>query len=83
MPNDSRRAAVVEAAQSVLHARAEFPDATLADLYDPVTTPRSLHDAHRKLDRAVEKANRTQAFANEPERVAYLLARYGEIRKAD
>jgi hypothetical protein len=78
-PNEAKRAAIIKAAQSVLDARAEFPDATMADLYDPVTTPRSLHDSHRKLDRAVEKAYRTQPFTNEPERVAFLLARYGKL----
>lgn len=70
---------IISAAQAVLDARAGFPDATLADLYDPVTMPPALSEAHRRLDRAVDRAYRSQAFAAEPERVAYLLERYQEL----
>ncbi|MDO8521752.1 MAG: hypothetical protein Q7S08_00500 [bacterium] len=38
----------------MLDARKQFPDATLADLYDPNTMPKVLLDAHHKLDRAVD-----------------------------
>jgi len=40
----------------VLDARAEFPDLTLADLYDPLTMPPVLAKAHQKLDAAVDAA---------------------------
>jgi hypothetical protein len=42
------------AAQEVLDARAAFPDAALADLYDPLAMPSALVKAHAKLDHAVE-----------------------------
>jgi len=34
-----RRVAIEAAAQGVLDARAQFPDATLANLYDPLSIP--------------------------------------------
>jgi len=38
-PGDAQRKAVAAAAQAVLDASAQFPGATLADLYDPLTMP--------------------------------------------
>lgn len=39
-----------------MDARANFPDATLADLYDELTMPAELRKAHRANDLAVAKA---------------------------
>jgi len=36
-PTDTQRAAIETSAQAILDARAQFPNATLADLYDPLT----------------------------------------------
>ena len=49
-------ASIEEAAQSVLDARAAHPDASLADLYDPVAMPPDLRKAHQALDKAVYAA---------------------------
>ena len=43
-------------ARAILAARAAHPDATLADLYDPLTMPPDLLAAHRANDRAVMSA---------------------------
>ena len=53
-----------------------FPDATLADLYDPLTMPPALLRAHQKLDAAVDKAYGKPGFKSDAERVAFLFARY-------
>ncbi len=42
-------------AQALLDARAEHPNATLAELYDPDLMPPNLRRAHQALDRAVDK----------------------------
>ncbi len=63
-------------AQAVLDARAKFPDATLADLYDPLTMPPVLQKAHQALDKAVDRAYRKAAFTNEAARVAFLFDLY-------
>ncbi|MEW5965757.1 MAG: DNA methyltransferase [Pseudomonadota bacterium] len=64
------------AAQAVLDARAQFPGASLADLYDPLTMPPALLKAHQKLDAAVDKAYGKSGFKSDAERVAFLFARY-------
>lgn len=66
-------------AQAVLDARAQFPDSTLADLYDPLTMPPALLKAHQALDKAVDKAYRAQPFANERERIEYLFTLYQQL----
>nr|WP_308457297.1 type IIL restriction-modification enzyme MmeI [Nitrosomonas ureae] len=71
--------AIETAAQAVLDARAQFPDATLADLYDPLAMPPELVRAHQALDRAVDAAYGKKSFASEAERVAFLFERYQAI----
>lgn len=74
-----QKAAVGELAQAVLDARDLYPESSLADLYDPLLMPPELVQAHRKLDAAVEKLYRKEPFADDAERVAFLLKRYTEL----
>lgn len=76
---DKQRAAIESAAQTVLDARAKFPKASLADLYDPLTMPPELVKAHQALDRAVDQAYGRKGFASEAERVAFLFERYQQL----
>jgi len=78
-PSAKQRAAVEAAAQAVLDARKKFPDATLADLYDPLTMPKGLVKAHADLDRAVDLCYRPQPFENDRKRVEHLFALYEEL----
>ena len=66
-------------AQAVLDARAAFPDATLADLYDPDTMPPALRKAHQKLDAAVDRLYRPAPFASDRERVEHLFGLYEKL----
>jgi hypothetical protein len=79
----SARAAIEIAAQGVLDARALFPDASLAVLYDPDSMPPALAKTHQKLDAAVDKAyllcGGKKAYKNDAERVAYLFELYQQI----
>jgi len=75
-PGARQRAAVEAAAQAVLDARKEFPDATLADLYDPLAMPHALVKAHAQLDRAVDLCYRPQPFGAERQRIEHLFALY-------
>ncbi len=75
-PSDKTRQAIEAAAQAVLDARAAFPGATLADLYDPLTMPPALLRAHQKLDAAVDRAYGKAGFKSDAERVAFLFERY-------
>jgi len=67
------------AAQAVLDARAQFPQSSLADLYDPLTMPPVLVKAHQTLDRAVDASYRKTAFANDAQRVEFLFERYQHL----
>jgi hypothetical protein len=79
-PTDRQREAIEKAAQAVLDARAGFPDASLANLYDPLTMPPALVKAHQKLDKAVEKAygsdRKSAEFSNDADRAAHLFYLY-------
>jgi len=78
-PNDKQRAAIEAAAQAVLDARAQFPQSSLADLYDPLTMPPALVKAHQSLDRAVDACYRKAAFASDAQRVEFLFERYRQL----
>lgn len=75
-PSAKHTQAIEEAAQAVLDARVQFPDSTLADLYDPLTMPPALLKAHQALDKAVDAAYGKTNFKSEAERVAFLFERY-------
>jgi hypothetical protein len=76
---DKQQQDIESAAQAVLDARAQFPTATLADLYDPLAMPPELSKAHQALDRAVDAAYGKKSFATEAERVAFLFERYQQL----
>ena len=78
-PTDKQRAAIEAAAQGVLDAHAQFPQSSLADLYDPLTMPPALVKAHQALDAAVDTAYGRRSFRNDAERVAFLFERYRAI----
>ena len=52
----AQKKAIETTAQAILDVRKKYPDSTFADLYDEVTMPRDLREAHRENDRAVAKA---------------------------
>ena len=66
-------------AQAVLDARADHPNATLADLYPPDLMPPTLRRAHQALDRAVDRLYRRGGFASEREWVEHLFALYEKM----
>lgn len=77
--NAKQRAAVEAAARAVLDAREQLKGQTLADLYDPLAMPKLLRDAHKALDRAVDRCYRSQPFTSERQRVEYLFDLYQKL----
>jgi hypothetical protein len=75
-PNDKQIKAIETAAQKVLDARLQFPNSSLADLYDPLSMPPALVKAHNELDKAVDLAYRPQAFTSEAKRMEFLFELY-------
>lgn len=80
--NDAQKTEIEELAQSVLDAQNEYPNATLADLYDPLTMPPSLRTAHKNIDRAVDKLYGISPSALDTERVAKLFGLYQKAIKS-
>ena len=62
--------------EAVLGARARYPAATLADLYDPDLMKPVLRRAHRAVDAAVDRLYRPAPFTDERARAEHLLALY-------
>ena len=67
-------------ARAILDARGEHPDASLADLYDPVLMPPNLRKAHQALDRAVDRLYRKSGFNSERERIEHLFMLYEKMQ---
>ncbi|HEY5328552.1 MAG TPA: DNA methyltransferase [Acidobacteriaceae bacterium] len=76
---DARRTKIETLAQTVLDARALFPDSTLADLYDPILMPPKLLKAHQALDRAVDRLYRPEPFPDDQARVEFLFQLYERL----
>lgn len=74
-----KRAAIESCAQAVLETRQQFPDSSMADLYDPLAMPQGLLKAHANLDSAVDVAYGRKKFAGNADRVAFLFERYAEL----
>ena len=75
-PSEKQKQTIETAAQAVLDARAQFPESSLADLYDPLTMPPALLKAHQQLDKAVDAAYGKTNFQTEAQRVAFLFELY-------
>lgn len=75
-PSEKQIKAIETSAQKVLDARLQFPNSSLADLYDPLTMPPALVKAHNELDKAVDLAYRPQPFTSEANRLVFLFELY-------
>ena len=77
----SQRRAIEQTSQQILDARAKYPAATLAELYDEVTMPYDLRQAHRANDRAVAAAYGFESLLNDESCIAVtLLKLYNEVK---
>ena len=78
-PTDAQKAKIEQTAQAILDARALYPDASLADLYDETTMPPELRKAHQQNDKAVMMAYGFWGKLNsEPACVSELMKMYQE-----
>lgn len=55
-PTNAQKAKIEKTAQTILDARALYPDCSLAELYDELAMPPELRKAHQDNDRAVMDA---------------------------
>ena len=76
---EAKKKEIEEAAWEVLGAREAHYGKTLAELYDPETMPQDLRDAHHQLDLVVDSCYRDRPFADENERLEWLLKLYDKM----
>ncbi len=81
--SEPQRKAIEALAEEILLVREDYPGKTLAELYDPDKMPQPLLDAHKALDRAVEKLYRDRPFRDASERLEHLFARYEKLIAAE
>lgn len=81
-PTEAQKAKIEETAQGILDARSQYPDSSLADLYDETVMPAPLRKAHQENDKAVMT---TYGFdwknMSESECVAELFKMYEKLTK--
>ena len=76
-PTEAQKARIEQTAQTILMARAKYPDCSLAVLYDERTMPAELRTAHQQNDKAVMQAYGFWGKLNtETECVAELMKMY-------
>jgi type I restriction-modification system DNA methylase subunit len=83
-PSPAQQAAIETAAHSVLDARAQHPEKSLAWLYDPdnLRKNKSLQAAHDAVDEAVDEAYGYEDSNDDAHRVAYLFKLYEKLALA-
>lgn len=64
------------AAQNILNIRNNYPNSSLAILYDPLTMPEDLGKAHDQLNKLVDSAYTKRIFLNEADRLQFLFELY-------
>ena len=77
--NKKQQEKIAKLAQAVLDARKQFPGSSLADLYDPLTMPPVLLEAHQNLDREVMRLYGFSARMTDSAIVAKLFELYQNI----
>ena len=80
-PTDKQKAVIEKTAQAILDARSQYPDCSLADLYDETTMPPELRKAHIDNDHAVLRAYGLKTDISEKAIVEYLFRRYSGLTK--
>ena len=80
---DAQKQKIEATAQGILDARALYPDASLADLYDPLTMPVELQKAHTANDKAVMEAYGFSTKMSEADCVAALMKMYQQLTEKE
>lgn len=78
-PTDVQKAKIEKAAQGILDARALYPNANLAALYDPLTMPSELSKAHNINNKVVMEAYGFSTKMTEADCVAELMKLYQKL----
>lgn len=78
-PTDKQKQKIEKTAQNILEARAKYPNSSLGDLYNELTMPIELRNAHQENDKAVMELYGFKNSLTENEIVAKLIDKYIEL----
>lgn len=78
---NTKQGDIENTAQNILEARLQYPDKSLAELYNPDKMPADLLAAHKANDAAVEAAYGVDFNGDEEKIVAHLFKLYAEKTK--
>ncbi|EPD31207.1 class I SAM-dependent DNA methyltransferase [Gleimia europaea] len=81
--SENLRAEIIAGGQAIIDARNLHPERSLADHYNPLAMSPQLLAAHRKLDKAVDRAFRQKPFNSNEERLETLLNSYLKMTEND
>ncbi|MFN4106834.1 MAG: class I SAM-dependent DNA methyltransferase [Acinetobacter johnsonii] len=74
--SDIQKNDLTELAFEILSVRENYPNKTLAKLYDPDLMPKDLKDAHKKNDDYVERLYNKKGFDSDKSRLDFLIELY-------
>ncbi|HCG7367791.1 DNA methyltransferase [Vibrio alginolyticus] len=76
--SDEQKERLIESGINILAAREEYPDLSIADMYDPELMPTSLRAAHQENDALVLSLYGLKESVNEQEMLSRLMNMYEE-----
>ena len=76
---EKNKADLTRCAEDILLRRESHFPATIADLYDPVTMPSNLREAHERNDETLERIFIGRRFKNDTERLEKLFEMYTKM----
>ena len=79
VPSSSCIDSIEKSVESIFKIRDAHFGASLADLYDPLTMPRDLREAHIILDQLVDSLYTKIAKPSDSERLNFLIEKYNEL----
>ena len=82
IPTEKQKQNIEKTACAIIAARGNYPDCSLADLYDNDTMPDDLREAHLKNDAAVRAAYGFSEGISENEMIVHLLQMYNNLINA-
>lgn len=77
--DEKQKEAITETAKIILKIRNKYSQSTLADLYDPLTMPADLREAHEKNDNAVLKAYGLDKKSTDVKIIRHLFEMYDKL----
>ena len=72
-----------QSSRNILFARANHPELTLSNMYDPNKMPEDLRKAHEENDILVDKLYRPTPFQSDEARLAVLFKLYEEMTERE